>query len=71
MVTDAPHFQASLHPKELQAAIQELQQELQRRAEAACCQKRRDKERREKMEKENEILRQKSTLGWMLGCLYG
>lgn len=33
--------------------------------------RKRDERARKKLEKENEILKKKATVGWMLGCLSG
>lgn len=51
--------------------MDELQLELQRAEEIAVQRKKRMEQSKIRMELENQELRRKAALGWMLGCLSG
>jgi len=55
----------------LKAFVDELQLELQRAEEIALQRKKRMEQSKQRMELENQELRRKAALGWMLGCLSG
>jgi hypothetical protein len=57
--------------KELQELVQDLELELQKKEEVFQSCKKRDERTRKRIENENQELRRKAALGWMLGCLSG
>lgn len=58
-------------PQELQGIVDDLQLEIQKKEEMAARRKRRMELTKKRMEEENQELRRKAALGWMLGCLSG
>jgi hypothetical protein len=57
--------------QELQELVQDLELELQKKEEVFQSCKKRDERTRKRIENENQELRRKAALGWMLGCLSG
>ncbi|KAH7281609.1 hypothetical protein KP509_36G055100 [Ceratopteris richardii] len=55
--------------KNLEDKIQMLEFELQAKNDLINHRRKRDEKSRKRLEKENEMLKKKATLGWMLGCL--
>ncbi|KAI5076315.1 hypothetical protein GOP47_0008380 [Adiantum capillus-veneris] len=55
--------------KNLEDRIQKLELELEMKNDLINHRRKRDEKARRHLEKENEILKKKATLGWMLGCL--
>ncbi|MCO5603585.1 hypothetical protein L7F22_057736 [Adiantum nelumboides] len=55
--------------KNFEDKIQKLELELEMKNDLINHRRKRDEKARRQLEKENEILKKKATLGWMLGCL--